>query len=391
MKTLEEKLDILKENIPDRKVRIMIMGLGSVGAYLLDYLLSTGDEGMEIYVVGRNREKMVSDVNIVRVSSLIRQQNRAEVKIKDNIDLNDVDSIASCIKDCQPDIIVNSSRAYSGLKYGSISWKNVRAYGIWAPLAIKYIKNIMQAYEQVQSNAIVINTSYSDAVIPWLKSAGRAYPDFGSGNINHLIPRIKMAVAETYSIRDYWKVDITYAVSHFHDVVISKEGQTEGISQLIHVEYDGKTLEPDMDKIFAACKIPMPVDAKRNMMNASSNFEIIHNILVAVREKKKLKMHCPGVFGEIGGYPVIVDGTGSKVKAYIDEEYFDMESMRKKNRESIYLDGVKNVENGTLYYTDELIAKCKNAFGVSLMDSVSFEEIEKAAQFLITEVIEKNK
>lgn len=391
MKTLEEKLDILKENIPDRKVRIMIMGLGSVGAYLLDYLLSTGDEGMEIYVVGRNREKMVSDVNIVRVSSLIRQQNRAEVKIKDNIDLNDVDSIASCIKDCQPDIIVNSSRAYSGLKYGSISWKNVRAYGIWAPLAIKYIKNIMQAYEQVQSNAIVINTSYSDAVIPWLKSAGRAYPDFGSGNINHLIPRIKMAVAETYSIRDYWKVDITYAVSHFHDVVISKEGQTEGISQLIHIEYDGKTLEPDMDKIFAACKIPMPVDAKRNMMNASSNFEIIHNILVAVREKKKLKMHCPGVFGEIGGYPVIVDGTGSKVKAYIDEEYFDMESMRKKNRESIYLDGVKNVENGTLYYTDELIAKCKNAFGVSLMDSVSFEEIEKAAQFLITEVIEKNK
>lgn len=391
MITLEEKLDILKENIPDRKVRIMIMGLGSVGAYLLDYLLSTGDEGMEIYVVGRNREKMVSDVNIVRVSSLIRQQNRAEVKIKDNIDLNDVDSIASCIKDCQPDIIVNSSRAYSGLKYGSISWKNVRAYGIWTPLAIKYIKNIMQAYEQVQSNAIVINTSYSDAVIPWLKSAGRAYPDFGSGNINHLIPRIKMAVAETYSIRDYWKVDITYAVSHFHDVVISKEGQTEGISQLIHIEYDGKTLEPDMDKIFAASKIPMPVDAKRNMMNASSNFEIIHNILVAVREKKKLKMHCPGVFGEIGGYPVIVDGTGSKVKAYIDEEYFDMESMRKKNRESIYLDGVKNVENGTLYYTDELIAKCKNAFGVSLMDSVSFEEIEKAAQFLITEVIEKNK
>lgn len=390
MKTLEGKLDVLRENISNRKVRIMIMGLGSVGAYLLDYLLSTGDEKMEIYVVGRNREKMVSDVNIARVASLIRQQNRTEINIRDNIDLNDVDSIASCIKDCQPDIIVNSSRAYSGLKYGSISWNNVRAYGIWAPLAIKYIKNIMQAYEQVQSNAIVINTSYSDAVIPWLKSAGRAYPDFGSGNINHLIPRIKMAVAEAYGIQDYWKIDITYAVSHFHDVVISKEGQTEGISQLIRIEYDGKKLEPDMDKIFAACKIPMPVDAKRNMMNASSNFEIIHNILSAVREKKKLKMHCPGVFGEIGGYPVIINGTGSKMKAYIDEECFDMELMRKKNRESIYLDGIKNVENGTLYYTDELIAKCKNAFGVSLMSEVRFEEIEEAAKFLITEVIEKN-
>lgn len=390
MKTLDEKLDILRESIAHGKVRIMIMGLGSVGAYLLDYLLSTNDEGMEIYVAGRNKEKMVSDVNITRVASLIRKQNRAVVKIQDNVDFNDIASISSCIQDCQPDIIVNSSRAYSGLKYGSISWKNVRAYGIWAPLAIKYIKNIMEAYEKVQSNAIVINTSYSDAVIPWLKSAGKAYPDFGSGNINHLIPRIKFAIADEYGIQDYWNIDVTYAVSHFHDVVISKEGQTEGISQLIYIQYDGKKLEPDMNKIFKACKIPMPVDAKRNMMNASSNFEIICNILSAVRDKKKVKMHCPGVFGEIGGYPITIDGTGTKIKAYIEDKYFDIDTMRKKNRESIYLDGIKNVENGTLYYTDELIAKCKKAFGVSLMGEIRFEEIEKAAQFLITEVIEKN-
>lgn len=390
MKTLEEKLDILRDNITNRKVRIMIMGLGSVGVYLLDYLLSTGNEGMEIYVVGRNKEKMVSDVNIVKVSSLIRKQNRTVVKIKDKVDFNDVVSVASCIRECRPDIIVNSSRAYSGLKYGSISWNNIRAYGIWAPLAIKYIKNIMEAYEEAQSNAIVINTSYSDAVIPWLKSAGKAYPDFGSGNINHLIPRIKMAVAEEYGIQEYWNIDITYAVSHFHDVVISKEGQTEGVSQLIDIRYNGKILEPNMNQIFKACKIPMPVDAKRNMMNASSNFEIICNILSAVREKKKFKMHCPGVFGEIGGYPVVVDGTDIKMRAYIDEEHFDLESMRKKNKESIYLDGIKNVENGTLYYTDELIAKCKKVFDISLMNEVRFEEIEKVTQFLITEVIEKN-
>ena len=55
MKTLDEKLEILRNNISDRKVRIMIMGLGSVGTYLLDYLLSTSDEEMEIYVVGRNK------------------------------------------------------------------------------------------------------------------------------------------------------------------------------------------------------------------------------------------------------------------------------------------------------------------------------------------------
>lgn len=233
MYRLEEKLNILKQNVSKRKVKIMIMGLGSVGTYLLDYLMSAKDEKIEIFVVGRNREKMVSDVNIVRVAALIRNQNRTDIKIVSDVDFNHMESIARCIQNCQPDIIVNSSRAYSGLKYGSISWKKIRAYGIWAPLSIKYIRNIMDAYEKVGSNAIVIHTSYSDAVIPWLKTAGKAYPDFGSGNINHLIPRIQFAVAEEYGIADYWNIDVTYAVSHFHDVVISKEGQTEHVRQLI--------------------------------------------------------------------------------------------------------------------------------------------------------------
>ncbi len=389
MKTLEERLNILKENIRGRKARILIIGLGSVGGYLLDYLLSSGDSGIEVFVAGRNEEKMVTDVNIVRVAALIRNQNRTTVKIRSDVDLNQVESITRCLQDCRPDIIINSSRAYSGLKYGSISWKNVRAYGIWAPLAVKYTKNIMEAYELAASDAIVINTSYSDVVIPWLKSAGKAYPDLGSGNINHLIPRIQFAVAEECGVADYWNINVTYAVSHFHDVVISKEGQTEHVAQLIHIEHNGKKLEPDMDKIFAACKIPMPVDAKRNMMNASSNFEIIEGILRAVRQGEKVKFHSPGAFGEIGGYPVEIDGTGARITARICEEQFDIGAMRRKNQESIYLDGIEKIEDGTLFYTDELIEKSRLAFGISLMKRVEFERIEEAARFLITEVIEK--
>ena len=151
MKTLNEKLNILRSELKSRKARVMIIGLGSVGGYLLDYLLSSGDQEMEICVVGRNREKMVSDVNIVRVASLIRGQNRCKVDIISDVDLNDVTAVETCLKTWEPDIIVNSSRAYSGLKYGSISWKSVRAYGIWSPLAIKYIKNIMKPISKIIS------------------------------------------------------------------------------------------------------------------------------------------------------------------------------------------------------------------------------------------------
>lgn len=388
MKTLEEKLNLLKKEYPNRKIKIMIMGLGSVGMYLMDYLMSAGDEGIELYAVGRNEEKMCSDVNIIRVASLIRGQNRSRIHVIPRIDFDDISCITECLRSCQPDIIVNSSRVYSGLKYGSISWNNVRAYGIWAPLAIKYIKNIMAAYEQADCNAIVINTSYSDAVIPWLKSAGKPYPDFGSGNLNHLIPRIRFAVAEQYRIDDYWNLDVTFATSHFHDVVISKEGQTEQVKQLIRVRYRGEKIGIDEDAVFSKCKIAMPVDAKRNMMNASSNFEIIQGILSAVRDGKKIKLHCPGVFGEIGGYPVILDGSAEEVRAYLDESEFDLAAMRSKNWESIYLDGIEDISDGKLRFTNELLDKVKNAFGVSLVKEVSYEDSENVAEFLIAEVIE---
>ena len=388
--TLNEKMALLKENSASRKIRIMIIGLGSVGHYLLDYLMSTADENLEIIVAGRNHEKMEMDVNIVKVSSSIRGQNRTNIIIESGVDLNDVSSITKAIYEHKPDIIINSSRAYSGLKYGSISWSNFRAYGIWTPLSIKYTKNIMDAYSNAESKAIVINTSYSDAVIPWLKSAGKAYPDFGSGNVNHLVPRIKFALAAENNISDWWNIDVTYAVAHFHDVVLSKEGQTENVDQLIYAEHNGKKLEVT-DKIFAACKIAMPVDTKRNMMNASSNFEIIQGILGAIRSCKKTKIHSPGFDGNIGGYPIIIDGTDTNPKVYIDNSRFSLDEMKKKNRESIYLDGIENVTDGVLFYTDELLQKVQNVCGVKLPKSVPFAEIDNTAQFIISNIIEKFK
>ena len=390
MKTTSEKLNILRKEIRNRKVKIMIIGLGSVGNYLLDYLMSASDEQMEIAVVGRNLEKLESDVNIVKVASLIRRQNKTKVTIIEGIDLNNISLIEKAMVEFRPDIIVNSSRAYSGLKYGSISWKNVRAYGIWSPLSIRYTKNIMQAYENVNSNAIVINTSYSDAVIPWLKTAGKAYPDFGSGNINHLVYRFKMATGQMLDISDYWNIDISLAVAHFHDVCISKEGHTEGKDLLIDISYKGEKVDVDIQKMISHCAIPMPVDAKRNMMNASSNFEIIQAILAAVRKNRKIKIHCPGAFGEIGGYPVVIDGTGEDIKAYIDESVFDISTMRAKNRESIYLDGIEDINEGTLTYTDELLMKVKKAFDVDLVKKVPFDKIDEVAAYIISEIIEKN-
>lgn len=390
MKTLNEKLNLLKKKI-DRgeKITIAIFGLGSVGCYLLDYLVSLADPQLRLIVVGRNAEKMQQDVNIIRTAATIRRQMRSEIIIEGDCDFKNLASIEKVLRKIQPDFIVNSSRLYAGLKYGTISWSNLRAYGIWSPMSVLLGKNIMEAYGKADCNAISINTSYSDAVIPWLKSAGMPYFDFGSGNLNHLIPRMKFFVAEKFGIDNLNAIDITLVASHFHDVVISKEGHTEGIKLLLSIKYQGHELDIDHDEVYKACGIPMPTDQKRNMMNASSNFDIINSILTAIREKKAVKIHTPGVDGHIGGYPFIIDGISDEVKGYMAPNY-TLERMEQVNRESIYCDGIENVTDGYLLYTDELIKKVSDRFNVVIPKKVLLSEADKIAELLIDKIIKRN-
>jgi len=380
-------LNLLKTKIDNNEqITIAIFGLGSVGCYLLDYLVSLADPQLRLVVVGRNAEKIAQDVNIIRTAATIRHQCRSEIVIEGGCDFKDVGSIEAVLKKTQPDFIVNSSRLYAGLKYGSISWSNLRAYGIWTPMSVLLGKNIMEAYEKVGCNAISINTSYSDAVIPWLKSAGMAYFDFGSGNLNHLIPRMKFFVADQFNIDNLNDIDITLVASHFHDVVISKEGHTEGVKLMISIKYQGEELEFDHEELYKACAIPMPTDQKRNMMNASSNFDIIYSILTAIREKKAIKIHAPGVDGHIGGYPYIIDATGIETKGYFYPG-FALEEMEQVNRNSIWCDGIENVVDGKMVYTDELLKKVKDKFDVTLPKEIHLSEAEKVADLLITGII----
>ena len=387
MKSLQERLQVIERHITEEKITVMIIGLGSVGTYLLDYLVSRNDPAIRIVVAGRDYGKMEKNVNIVRVAGLIRERNRSQIDIEAGVDLTDIDSIRRAIERHAPDFIVNSSRAYPGLKYGSISWANVRAYGIWSPLAIRFTKNIMEACGAADTDAVVINTSYPDAVIPWLKSAGKAYPDFGSGNLNHLVPRIRFAVAKMLGVEDFWNVDVMFAAGHFHDVCISKEGQAEGVDLPLKGYYEGEEKDLPKEEIFAACKIAMPVDAQRNMMNASSNYRIITAVIDAVRTKKVQRIFSPGAFGNIGGYPVLIGYREGRIDAWIDEAVFGFEEMERVNRESLALDGIEDIRDGRLYYTDALIEKAVNAFGAKLPKFVEYEQIEEVAEFIIEEII----
>ncbi len=51
------------------------------------------------------------------------------------------------------------------------------------------------------------------------------------------------------------------------------------------------------------------------------------------------------------------------------------------------LDGIEDVTDGKLIYTDALIEKVRKAFGKELPKSVAYDEIENVAEYLINEII----
>ena len=113
----------------------------------------------------------------------------------------------------------------------------------------------------------------------------------------------------------------------------------------------------------------------------------IENAYDAIRTKEDQKVFSPGVFGQIGGYPVIIGYKDDKISAWIDESVFSFDEMDKANRESLALDGVEDIRDATLIYTDDLISKVKKAFGEDLPKEVKYDEIEKTANFLIEKII----
>ena len=158
----------------------------------------------------------------------------------------------------------------------------------------------------------------------------------------------------------------------------------------MHVTYENLPLQVNSDLIYKDCAIHMPTDKKRNIMNASSNFEIISKIIKAIRDSKRELFHSPGVFGNLGGYPVYVDfrnesNRGNHVE--INEDYFPFDEMVRNNRLSIAMDGIEDVKDGYLIYTDALVANVKSCFHVDLPKRVHISDSQEIGSFLIKEII----
>lgn len=349
--------------------KVMIVGYGSTGKYVLDMLVRLREfEDCEITIVSRTSEEEAGKrINLTLVSAGIFG-NYPKVKYM-ACDINDTERLSGIISSVEPDVIAYTGRYMKGFKYGEFSYPNEIGYGVWTPMSAVLSAKLMKAVKKAGLETRVINTSYGDAVSPLLAAYGLA-PYTSAGNLNHLIPRIARAY-ETLTGVPAEETEVTFVGSHYANTYISKEGTAKGSAYLLDIKGNTKV---DDDEIFRRCGIPTASGPERNIMIASDVVMLIRYMLE--KSNNVYKIHVPGPFGKIGGYPVLFQ----KGEMRLDETVFTEEEMTAVNKDSLRCDGIEEIDSNGIHFTDEVIRKMKDVFGIEYPKTVTLEECESFAE-----------
>ena len=205
---------------------------------------------------------------------------------------------------------------------------------------------------------------------------------------------------------------------HFHDVLIGKEGtdvdtkypQTLAKQILVKVNLKNPcddTLQKKIDSfvntrhadILALCNIQFPSDATRNMMVASSAFEIIETICSALDYPDPMTnaksfdpigkfIDIPGAFGNVGGNPIAFI-LNDNAKACINKSsIFGVQDLyaQKVKLNSLYQDGldVSELDKGYIkFVNEEKLNKLEKLLGFQFPKQLHYNEVEEFAQKLV--------
>lgn len=365
--------------------KILIAGYGSAGQYVLDFIARMDElRDSEIVVMSRTPgEDIIGRINITAVSAGIMGYY-PKIRYICN-DLNDVARTAEILKEENPDIIAYTGRFIKGIKYGAYSYPNEIGYGAWIPLAIPLIYKLMLAVKSSGINTKVINSSFPDGVNPALESIGLA-PFTGAGNLNHLIPRLTLAIANKYGLSPY-DVNVDLVGSHYLNTYVSKEGSSKGSPYVLKFSTTGRSeliqyheiTGADAEELFSHCSDKTASGPTRNLMIASD----IAQIIKSLSGHNVTKIHLPGPQGLPGGYPVFLSRN-----MLINDAGINPSEAILTNLNSLRYDGIDDISEGVITFTEELISKMKNVFNIEYPKSLKVEDCEDFAYVIKAKLLE---
>ena len=363
---------------------LMVVGLGNVGSWAVEMLVRT--PGLEKITTADINEYYASRRTKAALLGASHLGYYPEVDFK-RIDLMNIEQTAEILKEVNPDVILSAVSAVTPYP-GSVVSQDIEdmiedaGTGPFVPAQLLLIYKLIQAIDMAGINPYLVNCSSGDSVHPILKRVGARTPDLGIGNIDNLVPIVRMQVAQKMNIS--MKDVLVYLVSHhFNNVWCSRQRPGGMCPYLLKIFVGGK----DVTKQFNTDELMLGTSKTKNRLGGNDGASLTASSAVkhalAFLNKTDLFTHAPGPNAYIGGYPVRIKN--NKVKIELPEG-ITLEEAVKVNEEGQYRDGIEKIkEDGTTIFTDEAVRLMKTAIGYECK-VMKFEEHEERAKELLTKM-----
>ena len=333
------------------KNTIMIIGLGDLGGYVLEFLARTPNIS-RIVTADINEDWGTRKTNsaLIGASQFGFYPDIEFVKL----DAFDVEKTARILQEVQPAVIYNSMTLQSWWVITQLPQEAYKAidearFAPWYPMHFVPAYKLMQAVEKSGIKAHVVNAAFPDVVNASLEKIGLS-PTVGIGNIDNIIPSLRLVASRMLKV-PLRSVAVYMVAPHYVSYYLGRYGNTGGAPYYIKVMVDDKDVTSKLDKDeFLANLIPLgkrPGSNQAHPVVASSVCKIILGILFDTNELG----HAPGPNGLPGGYPIRLGVQG--VEVFLPGG-LTLEEAVKINNEAQVFEGIESIEkDGTVVLTDK--------------------------------------
>ncbi|MCH7679482.1 saccharopine dehydrogenase NADP-binding domain-containing protein [candidate division KSB1 bacterium] len=357
------------------KPSVLIVGIGEVGRYILDFLARDNTK-INIVAADLHLPDVEAKINNAILGAAF-QSRYPDVKALE-IDLFDLERTADILNELQPDVVINCAvlqtwHVIRRLPENVYSRLSSAGLGAWLPVQLTLAMKLAQAIKLSGISAHYINTSLSDLTNPVLDAMGIP-PTIGIGNIALIESAVRTLVARILEIPGT-KVVLKMVAHHVHWVTWREAGYREGAPFYMKIFASGQDVTDRFDTLDLMKKAILlyPSGTYFSAVSASS---AIQN-LGALLSKEAVSIHSPGPNGLPGGYPVILSREGARVDLPAD---ISLDEAININKEAQTYDGIKEIDAGArvhfMPYTIDIMKEVLN------FDCISFtpEECDELAK-----------
>jgi hypothetical protein len=334
-----------------KKNSIMIVGLGDLGGYVLEFLARVPNIP-KIVTADINEEWGERKKNSA-IAGASQFGLYPDIEFRP-LDAFDIDRTAKIIQEVQPVLIYNSMTLQSWWVITQLpqeAYKTIdeARYAPWYPMHFLPTYKLMQAVKKSGIKTHVVNAAFPDLVNPALAKIGLA-PTVGIGNIDNLLCSLRIVGAKMFNV-PLRSVTIYMVAPHFVSYFAGRYGNSGGAPYYLKVMVDDIDMTSKINRDEFLAKVltwgKRPGSSQAHPVVASSVCKIIMGILFDTKELG----HAPGPNGLPGGYPIKLGAEG--VEVFLPEGLSLDEAIRINNEAQIF-EGVESIgEDGMVVLTDK--------------------------------------